>query len=205
MKQKWRRVHLGCLRPTNSARFEEFPLFQIQPCLSRLHFCIHLPSCKSMSCLGAQHVITADYFGGRELFYSHLWDNGLFNTQCPKCHKRTTKLMFCKEEFPRTYCTTCSRQVPSCNNGSFFQKESIKNIPLFFFVLECFILNVSVEATTVLSGGDEKTVRKYLKVIHDVVNKSVKSQNRQMEGRLGGPGKIFENDEMIMTRRKNER
>ena len=82
--------------------------------------------------IGSKHQITADYFGGRRCFYQHLFDKGFFNKESSKCHKFTTELLFCKEEFPRTYCTTCSGQVPSCNNGSFVQNDKIKVIPLFF-------------------------------------------------------------------------
>ena len=67
--------------------------------------------------------------------------------------------------------------------------NGIKDIPLFFFILECFVLNISVEATTVLSGCDPKTTRKYLDVVRDVVNKTVEMEYQRFEGRLGDPEK----------------
>ena len=155
-----------------------------------------------MASIGSQHHITADYFGGAETFYNSLFDAGLFNRECSACGKCSTRLWFGNESFPRTYCTSCHRIVTSCNRGSFFDMNGIKDIPLFFFILECFVLNISVEATTVLSGCDPKTTRKYLDVVRDVVNKTVEMEYQRFEGRLGGPGKIIEIDEMILTRRK---
>ena len=157
---------------------------------------------KSMDIVGNQHCITAEYFGGKEAFYNALFNAGLFNWKCSVCGKRSVKFLFGTEQFPRTYCILCHKIVASCNNGSFFDENGIKDIPLFFFILECFVLNISVEASTVLSGCDQKTTRKYLDIVRDVVNKTVEMEYQHFEGRLGGPGKIIEIDEMILTRRK---
>ena len=159
-----------------------------------------------MDIVGNQHCITAEYFGGREVFYNSLFDVGLFNCKCSVCGKRSVRFLFGTEKFPRTYCKSCHKVVASCINGSFFDNNGIKDIPLFFFfILECYVLNVSVEATTVLSGCDPKTTGKYLDVVRDVVNKTVEMEYQGFEGCLGGLGKSIEIDEMILTRRKDGR
>ena len=150
-----------------------------------------------------QHTITEEYFGRNKLFYNSLLSLGFLNGVCALCHERTITLFFeTGRSFPRTYCTNCSKRVPSCIHGSFFESKGISDIPAFFFVVECFILRLTLEATTVLSGLNEKTVRKYLDVIRVVVNSTIERRYEEMELSLGGPGKIIEIDEMIATKRK---
>ena len=150
-----------------------------------------------------KHAITEEYFGGNVLFYNSLLTLGFLNGVCSVCHERTITLFFeTGRSFPRTYCTNCSKRVPSCIHGSFFESKGISNIPAFFFVVECFILRLTLEATIILSGLNEKTVRKCLDVVRVVVNSSMEIRYKEMEGSLGGPGKIIEIDEMIATKRK---
>ena len=52
---------------------------------------------------------------------------------------------------------------------------------------------------------NEKTTRKYLNIIRDIVDKTMQDEYKQMEGKLGGEGKIIEIDEMIATKRKFNR
>ena len=135
-----------------------------------------------MHALGDGHNITAHYFGGPQAFYDSLMAAGFFNRSCSICHKRTIRFLYGTEQFPRTYCNSCHKVVQSCNRGSFFEVNGIKDIPAFFFILECFILNVSVEATTILSGCDPKTTGKYLDVARNVINKRVEMEYNHFEG-----------------------
>ena len=153
--------------------------------------------------LGFRHKIAEEYFGGRDVFYRGLMNCGLILSTCGLCGSEKISIYF--EEgmsFPRAYCKECKKRCPSLRRGSIFERYEIENIPAFVFVCNCFIARVPFEATVLLSGLDEWTVRRYLSHVSELIDAFITNQNRGTEGMLGGEGIIIETDEVFITKRK---
>lgn len=147
--------------------------------------------------------VSVDYFGGPQTFYESLMKLHLIGDECNFCQSKDVSLSFDKHDtFPRAYCNSCHKRLHSLRKGSIFQRFGINNIPGFVFVANCFSLKVSFEATVVLSGLDESTVRIYLSYIRVMVDEVVDNKYRAMEQSLGGDEKIVEIDECFLTKRK---
>ena len=102
--------------------------------------------------------VKEEYFGGRDALFKYLMDVGLISSTCQLCGNKTLRLHFVKDQvFPKTYCTTCSRTVPSCRNGSIFDRFVILFIPVFLFLLRCFILGTTMETMSILAGVEPET------------------------------------------------
>ena len=128
---------------------------------------------------------------------------GLISSTCSLCGNQTLRFQFVKDRpFPKTYCYTCSRNVPSCRNGSIFDRLNILLIPTSIFIVNSFVVNMTIDAITTMAGIDVMTTRRYLWVIRDAMTRVVKELYRQWEGQLGGPGKVIEIDEAFLAKRK---
>ena len=148
-------------------------------------------------------LIDEHYFGGKEVFYNDLLDKGLLQRTCQRCRSSPVKLFFCeKQNFPRTYCPSCSMEVASCRNGTIFQLHDIKRVPAFMFLMKCVVLRVSVEAAITLSGLDPDTARRYIDVIRSVMTHTADVLYKDWEGELGGTGHVVEIDEAFLVKSK---
>ena len=136
-------------------------------------------------------------------FFSSLIRLGLIADECNFCHSHDLTLTFDKEgAFPRARCKCCAKRCESLRKASIFEKHGINNILGFIFVDNCFVLNVPFEATVLLSGLAEGTVRSYKGHIREMVNAIVEKKNRAIEGQLGREGKIVEIDKAFLTKKK---
>ena len=62
----------------------------------------------------------------------------------------------------------------------------IRRSAAFMFVLQCFIVRVTIEATSFLSGLEKQTTRCYVSAIRTIMIDRSKELYRQWEGRIGG-------------------
>ena len=79
--------------------------------------------------------IDEHYFGGPKAFYKYLLEKGLLRDTCRVCGGKVTFYFIKGQNFPRTYCPTCKRDVESCRNDSIFGLHDIKHIPAFMFLM----------------------------------------------------------------------
>ena len=142
-------------------------------------------------------------YGGREGCIERLFDLGLLDPLCKKCQKRVKPRFVGKRFFPRTYCPECHNIVESCRNGSIFEAEKIEFIPAFLFVLDSVLLRTPMNFIQRFSGLQPETARKYVGVVRDMMADTTRNLYRSWEGQLGGPGKVVEIDEAILTTNKN--
>ena len=144
--------------------------------------------------------ISYDSFGGRDAVHQFLFDVGLLSRDCPKCGRRRRIEQVENMEFPRLRCRCGYRQ--SCKNSTVLGDHSVGDVPLFLFVVKCFVLRVSTKAIVELTGAHEDTIHNFLKIIRDVLCASFDQQARNPNFMFGGEGKIVEVDEAYICRRK---
>ena len=96
----------------------------------------------------------------------------------------------------------CGKKPISLRKGSVFEDCKIKNPAGFVFIWNCFVSNMPFEASVVLSGRDDETVRSYIRCLRQVMSLDVEKSYRKTEGPLGGEGKCVEIDEVFVTKRK---
>ena len=144
--------------------------------------------------------ITYDSYGGKDADFQFMFDSGLLRRDCPKCGRRG-KIEYVKNmEFPRLRCRCGYRQ--SCKNGTVLGDNNVGDIPLFLFVVKCFVLRVSTTAIVELSCAHEDTIHHYLKIIRDVLCAHFDEEVRNPNFMFGGEGKIVEVDEAFICRAK---
>ena len=132
-------------------------------------------------------TLTYDSFGGPEKVFEFLCRVGVVSSFCPVCHVQA-KVEYLKDrQMPRIQCSCGYRR--SCLTGSFFDLHKIEDVPLFMFVLRCFILRVSVKAISGLVGSKEETIAKYLTLIKDSICASFEEEVRNPNFMFGGDGK----------------
>ena len=108
-----------------------------------------------------------DSFGGKDAVVAFLLRHGLLRTTCPECHCDGKLEDVDGMEFHRLCCQRGYRR--SSKNATVLDDHGIGDIPLFLFVVKCFLLRVSTKAIVELSGAHEDTVRKYLKAVRSVL------------------------------------
>ena len=121
--------------------------------------------------------LTYDTFGGRETVLNFLFEHGLLNRNCPNCHQPKNPMNEAGRTLPRCKCGQCNLRF-CCAENTPLKWEKILNVPLFLFIVHCYVLRVSTKAVQTLSGADYRTVRRYIKIILDAVTASCK---RSME------------------------
>ena len=144
--------------------------------------------------------ITYDSFGGKPAVHQFLFGVGLLHRDCPECGRRGRIEQVKNMEFPRLRCRCGNRQ--SCKNSTCLRDNGLGDVPLFQFVVKCFILRVSTKAIVELSGAHEDTIHNYLKLIRDVPCTSFDQESWNPNIMFGGEGKIVEVDEAFVCRRK---
>ena len=144
--------------------------------------------------------VSYDSFGGKDAVVAFLFDHGLLRTTCPECHRDGKLEDVVGMEFPRLCCKCGYRR--SSKNATVLDDHGIGDIPLFIFVVKCFLLRISTKAIVELSGAHEETVHKYLKVVRSVLCSHFESEARNPDFMFGGPGKIVEVDEAFISKRK---
>ena len=144
--------------------------------------------------------VSYDSFGGKDAVVAFLFDHGLLRTTCPDCHRDGKLEDVVGMEFPRLCCKCGYRR--SSKNATVLDDHGIGDIPLFIFVVKCFLLRISTKAIVELSGAHEETVHKYLKVVRSVLCSHFESEARNPDFMFGGPGKIVEVDEAFISKRK---
>ena len=147
--------------------------------------------------------ITYDSYGGREAVFSDLCELGVLNTNCPKCGNPCKFYFLGDRSMPQLRCR-CKYRGSSLN-GSHFEKHAIEDIPLFLFVLKCYILRVQTKAIVGLTGSKMETVGKYPNVIRDSVCFAFNETARDENFMFGGEGKVVEVDEAFVCHSKNHR
>ena len=86
---------------------------------------------------------------------------------------------------------------------SVFEKHKIKKVPVFLFVLKCFVLRVPTKEIVGLTGSKMDTIAKCLNVIRDALCECFKETASREDFMFGGEGKVVEVDEAFVSRRKN--
>ena len=147
--------------------------------------------------------ITYKTFGGRRNVFKFLCELGILSKECPKCHEKAKAYFLKDRSMPRLQCRC--KYKGSVLNGSLFDKHAIENVPLFLFVLKCYVLRVQTKAIAGLSGSKEDTITKYLNVIRDAICKKVDETVSDPRFMFGGPNKVVEVDEAFVCHRKNHR
>ena len=142
-------------------------------------------------------------YGGRKGCVKRLFDLGLLDPLCKRCKKEVTLKFVAKRFFPKTYCPECHHEVESCRNGSIFDAENILFIPAFLFILDSVLLRVPMNFIQRFSGLQPETARRYVGVVRKMMADTTRNLYRSWEGQLGGPGKVVEVDEAILTTNKN--
>ena len=84
-------------------------------------------------------------------------------------------------------------------------EHNVGNIPLFFFVIKCFIQRLATKSIVEFSGAHEETVHKYLNIIRTVLCSRFEQEVRKPDFMFGGDGTIVEIDEAMVCKRKYER
>ena len=129
-----------------------------------------------------------------------LFRHGLLRTTCPECHCDGKLEDVDGMEFHRLSCKCGYRR--SSKNATVLDDHGIGDIPLFIFVIKCFLLRVSTKAIIELSGAHEDTVHTYLKAVRSVLCSRFENEVRNPDFMFGGPGKIVEVDEAFISKRK---
>ena len=128
--------------------------------------------------------ITYDSYGGKDSVLQFMFETGLLRHDCPECGRRGRIEYVKNMEFPRLRCQCGYRQC--CKNGTVLGDNSVGDIPLFLFVVRCFVLRVSTKAVVDLSGAHEDTIHHYLKIIRDVLCTRFDEEVRNPNFMFGG-------------------
>ena len=146
--------------------------------------------------------LTLNYnsFGGPENVFAFLCSVGITSATCPECHAPCAVEYLKDRQMPRLRCACGYRR--SCFAGTVFEAHKIEDVPLFMFVMRCYVLRVSLKAISGLTGSKEKTVSKYLTIIKDTICISFEEQLRNENFMFGGPDKVVEIDEAFLSTRK---
>ena len=145
-------------------------------------------------------TLNYDSFGGRENVFIFLSQVGISSTSCPDCHAPCAIEYLKDRQMPRHRCSCGCRR--SCLTGTVFDLHKIDDIPLFIFVMRCYVLRVPVKAISGLTGSKEETITKYLTLIKDSIRVCFEDQIRNENIMFGGEGKVVEIDEAFLSRRK---
>ena len=147
--------------------------------------------------------VTYDSFGGPEVVFDYLCKLGVLCTECPKGHGSCKAQHLADRSLPQMRCSCGYRG--SCLRGSLFEKHKIDDVPLFLFVLRCFILRVPTKSVVGITGSKMDTIAKYLKVIREAMCLCIDEAIRDPSFMLGGEGKVVEVDEAFVCHSKYHR
>ena len=147
--------------------------------------------------------VSYDAFGGRKVVFEHLCSLGVLSTKCPQCQDECKAYYLGDRSMPQLRCR-CGLRFSSLR-GSVFEKHAIEDIPLFLFVLKCFVLRVPTKAVVGLSGAKMDTIAKYLNAIRDSLCLCFDETARDPSFMFGGEGKVVEVDEAFICHRKYHR
>ena len=142
-----------------------------------------------------------DSFGGKTKVLNFLFEHGLLNRKCPKCGQEKEPMKEEGRAIPRCKCGPCDVRF-CCSKNMPLRWGKISNIPLFLFVVNCFVLRVNMKTMQALSGADYRTVRRYLTAIRDAISASARKKHEMGQQKLGGEGKVVEVDEMFLCHSK---
>ena len=145
-------------------------------------------------------VIDYNTFGGRNGVIELCLSLGLLKKTCPRCGMTGDLEEVKGSSIPRLRCSCGYRQ--SCRTESFFGKHQIGDIPLFLFVVKCYILRMTTKAIVGLTGSRAETITNYLNAIRETVCHVLEQRVRGQEFMFGGPDKAVEVDEAVVCKRK---
>ena len=143
-------------------------------------------------------TLNYDSFGGVCCVFDFLCHVGIVGTCCPECHVPCTVEYLLDRQMPRLRCTCGYRR--SCLAGTIFDLHKIEDVPLFMFVMRCYVLRVPPKAISGLSGSKDETVAKYLNIIKDSICASFEDRVRNPNFMLGGNDCVIEIDEAFISK-----